>query len=115
MGTSESLASVLGLMHHSDRGYQYANGRYRNPLGRRGIECSMSRRGNCWDNACMERFMGAYKGEWIRHREFATVEDVRRSMFEYTELFYNRKRRHQAIGYVSPCEYERINRVTNAA
>lgn len=104
-----------GLVCHSDRGCQYASGWYRGLLQRHGIECSMSRSGNCWDNACMERFMGAYKGEWIRHHEFETAEDVRRSTFEYIELFYNRKRRHQAIGYVSPCEYERNNSGNNAA
>lgn len=94
------------LMHHSDRGCQYASGEHRARLATLGIQCSMSRRGNCWDNACMERFMNAYKNEWVRHRRYATVEDVHQSTFEYIEIFYNRKRRHQALGYLSPATFE---------
>lgn len=104
-----------GLLHHSDRGCQYASGDYRRLLDRHGIECSMSRRGNCWDNATMERFMGSYKHEWVLHERHATVESVYKSTFRYIEMFYNRRRRHQALGYVSPVEYELIHRGTEAA
>ena len=103
------------LLHHSDRGCQYASGDYRRLLDRHGIECSMSRKGNCWDNAAMERFMNSYKHEWMNHESHATPESVRRSTFKYIELFYNRQRRHQALGYVSPAEYERIHRSQEAA
>jgi len=99
-----------GLMHHSDRGCQYASSQYRERLASRGIECSMSRGGDPWDNACMERFMNSYKNEWVKHRQYDTIVSVRHSSFEYIEMFYNRKRRHQALGYVSPVRYEAIHR-----
>lgn len=104
-----------GLVHHSDRGSQYASGRHRALLANHGIECSMSRRGDCWDNAPMERFMGSFKNEWAKHHHYETVEAVRRSVFKYIEIFYNRERRHQALGYVSPVQFEANHRGTNAA
>ena len=96
-----------GLLHHSDRGTQYASARHRTMLSDHGIECSMSRRGNCWDNAPMERFMNSLKNEWTNHQPiFKTIEETRTSVFRYIEIFYNRERRHQALGYVSPCRFE---------
>ncbi len=111
----ESRRPDGGLMHHSDRGSQYASGDYRHLLDRHGIECSMSRKGDCWDNASMERFMNSYKNEWMNHERHPTAESVRQSTFRYIELFYNRRRRHQALGYVSPVEFELIRRGQEAA
>lgn len=104
-----------GVIHHSDRGCQYASVDHRSMLEQHGIECSMSRRGDCWDNAPMERFMNSLKNEWTKHRRYATVEAVHHSVFEYIEIFYNRRRRHQALGYLSPAEFERRFTRTNAA
>ena len=104
-----------GLLHHSDRGCQYASSDYRDLLERHGIECSMSRRGNCWDNAPMERFFGSVKGECMNHKRLADLGHVRREAFRYIEIFYNRRRRHQALGYVSPVDYEDAHRSTMAA
>lgn len=104
-----------GLLHHSDRGSQYASDRYRAILETHGIECSMSRRGDCWDNAPMERFMNAFKNEWANHRTCDNIEEVRQSVFEYIEIFYNRERRHQALGYLSPAEYEMTHPTTSNA
>lgn len=103
------------LMHHSDRGGQYASGAHRARLAALEIECSMSRRGDCWDNACMERFMNAFKNEWAHHRRYANLEDVHRSVFAYIEIFYNRKRRHQTLGYVSPATFEARHDIANVA
>lgn len=103
------------LTHHSDRGCQYASGDHRSRRAELGIECSMSRRGDCWDNACMERFMNSYKNEWVKHRRFETVEEVHHRTFEYIEMYYNRKRRHQTLGYLTPAEYEARHRTSNAA
>ena len=95
-----------GLLHHSDRGVQYACDAYRSFLARHGIEPSMSRRGNCYDNAVMESFNGTFKTELVYHEQFATRAEARASIFEYIEVFYNRRRRHSAIGYVSPEAFE---------
>jgi putative transposase len=95
-----------GLVHHSDRGVQYASSRYQSELDKNGILCSMSRKGNCWDNACKESFFGKLKNEWIRGRIYRTREEARREIFWYIEVFYNRVRRHASLGYVSPAEYE---------
>jgi putative transposase len=95
-----------GLLVHSDRGVQYACGAYQAVLARHQLVCSMSRRGNCYDNAITESFHGTLKTEWIYHQRYATREDARRSIFEYIEVFYNRQRRHSAIGYVSPEMFE---------
>lgn len=103
------------LTHHSDRGCQYASCDHRARLAELGITCSMSRRGDCWDNACMERFMNSYKNEWVNHRQFATMEEVHHSTFEYIEIFYNRKRRHQTLGYLSPAAFEARHASINAA
>ena len=95
-----------GLLHHSDRGVQYACDAYRALLARHGMTASMSRRGDCHDNAVMESFFGTLKTELVHHERYATREQARRSIFEYVEVFYNRRRRHSAIGYVSPDQFE---------
>ena len=95
-----------GLVAHSDRGSQYASEHYRRALAERGIECSMSRRGNCYDNAPMESLFASLKKELVHHEDYATVEAAKVSVFEYLEVFYNRIRRHSALGYVAPAEFE---------
>jgi transposase InsO family protein len=95
-----------GLLHHSDRGVQYASEAYRLFLERHELVASMSRTGNCYDNALMESFFGTLKVELIYQEDYATREQARRSIFEYIEVFYNRQRRHSAIGYMSPETFE---------
>src|SRR5271170_2823784 len=96
-----------GLLHHSDRGVQYACGVYQDLLDNHGIACSMSRVGNCYDNAVMESFWGTLKTECVYpHGRYATFEEARRSIFDYIEVFYNRTRRHSSLGYVSPEAFE---------
>ena len=95
-----------GLLHHSDRGSQYAAGDYQNLLHDNKMICSMSRKGDCWDNAPMESFFATLKTELIFHEQFATREEAKRKIFEYIEVFYNRQRRHSTIGYQSPADYE---------
>lgn len=97
-----------GLLHHSDRGCQYTSDAYQQFLSSWGIEVSMSRKGNCWDNAVMERFFGTLKGECTDHYVFATRRQARGVVFEYIECYYNRERRHSALGYVSPTEFEAL-------
>ncbi len=96
-----------GLLHHSDRGVQYACRDYQALLQSRGIECSMSRKGNCWDNAVAESLIGTLKTEFVDHTEWHTRQQAHAELFEYLEVFYNRKRRHSALGFLSPAEYER--------
>jgi transposase InsO family protein len=95
-----------GLLHHSDRGVQYAGEAYGRLLAEHGIEPSMSRTGNCWDNAVAESFFGTLKRELVHHESYADHEAARRSLFEYIEVFYNRRRRHSTLGYRSPAEFE---------
>lgn len=95
-----------GLLHHSDRGCQYASGEYRQLLTDAGCTCSMSRRGNCWDNAPVESFFSTLKRERVHHRQYRTREEARQDLFHYIECWYNRKRRHSSLGYLSPAEYE---------
>ena len=94
------------LLHHSDRGCQYTSDSYQRTLKTLGIECSMSRRGNCYDNAVAERFFWSLKHEWTRHETYANLEEVRSSLFNYIEIFYNRQRLHQALGYKTPEAFE---------
>lgn len=94
------------LLHHSDRGVQYACDDYQALLSEHGVQPSMSRTGNCYDNAVMESFFGTLKTELVHHESYPTREAARQSLFEYIEVFYNRRRRHSALGYVSPQEYE---------
>jgi transposase InsO family protein len=96
-----------GLIHHSDRGSQYASAEYQQALASHGIHCSMSRKGNCWDNAVVESFFSTLKMELVYLTDFATRHQARSALFEYIEVFYNRKRRHSSLGYLSPWEYER--------
>jgi putative transposase len=93
-----------GLIHHSDRGVQYASEPYQAILVRHGLRCSMSRRGNCLDNAPMESFFGSLKAELVHRTAFPTREAARRAIFEYVEAFYNRRRRHSAIGFLTPAQ-----------
>jgi len=95
-----------GTLLHSDRGVQYRGNEYQDALNMYGIQCSMSRKGNCWDNAVMESFFSRFKVELIYAENYKTVDAARTGIFEYIELFYNRIRRHSAIGYDSPHEYE---------
>jgi putative transposase len=97
------------LIHHSDRGVQYACDAYQQLLEQNSIACSMSRRGNCYDNAMMESFHSTYKRELLYQQpgeKFATKVEAKQMTFEYIEVFYNRQRRHSAIGYVSPEAFE---------
>jgi putative transposase len=96
-----------GLVAHSDRGSQYASEHYRRILSGHGITCSMSRRANCWDNAPMESFFATLKKELVHDEDYRTRQEARASLFEFIEVFYNRVRRHSALGYKSPIEYER--------
>jgi putative transposase len=100
-----------GLIHHSDRGVQYASEPYQAILARHGFHCSMSRRGNCLDNAPMESFFGSLKTELVHRTTFPTREAARRAIFEYVEAFYNRRRRHSALGFLTPAQaYEQMAR-----
>jgi putative transposase len=94
------------LLHHSDRGVQYASDASQSLLAEHGIEPSMSRTGNCWDNAVVESFFSTLKRELVHHERDADHEEARRSLFEYIEGFYNRRRRHSTLGYRSPAEFE---------
>ena len=95
------------LLHHSDQGGQYASGDYQQLLARHGIQCSMSRRGNCWDNAVVESFFATLKTELIHQTTYDNRDQARRDIFEYIETEYNRQRRHSTLGYLSPDEFER--------
>ncbi len=96
------------LLLHSDRGSQYASCLYQLLLLKYGIICSMSRKGNCWDNAVMESFYRTLKVELIYQNNYQTRREAQRDIFEYIEIFYNRERLHSSIGYYSPEEYERL-------
>jgi putative transposase len=95
-----------GLLHHSDRGSQYASGDYQDALADLGVVCSMSRKANCWDNAVAESFFATLKTELVYTRRFATRAEAREAIFDFIEVFYNRRRRHSTLGYVSPVEFE---------
>lgn len=95
-----------GLIHHSDRGSQYACGDYQTALGRQGIVPSMSRKGDCWDNAPKESFFGTLKSELGLHDLRPSREHAHRKVFEYIEVFYNRQRLHSSLGYLSPAAFE---------
>src|ERR671928_70238 len=98
-----------GLIHHSDRGVQYACKDYRAILARHGLVQSMSRKGDCWDNAPMESFFGSLKTELVHRTDFPTREAARRAIFEYLEAFYNRRRRHSGLGFLTPAQaYEQM-------
>lgn len=96
------------LLHHSDRGSQYASGAFQALLRAENITCSMSRKGNCWDNAMMESFFATLKKERVHREDYATRAEARSSVFDYIERFYNRLRRHSALGYLSPEQFEQV-------
>jgi len=91
---------------HSDRGAQFASGLYRQELAAHGLLASMSRKGNCYDNAYIESFWSSLKYETVYHRKFATRLEARTALFDYIESFYNRTRLHSSLGYVSPITFE---------
>jgi transposase InsO family protein len=95
-----------GLLHHSDRGSQYTSGSYQALLAQHGLVVSMSRRGNCYDNAVMESFFGTLKAEWLDHRPLAAPDATQRGLFEYIEVFYNRQRVHSTLAYQTPTAFE---------
>ncbi len=97
---------IKGVLLHSDQGAQYASASYQNLLQSLGVECSMSRKGNCWDNAPMESFFHSLKTEWVVFEDYKTRSEARTSIFSYIELFYNRKRRHSSLGNKSPMAFE---------
>jgi putative transposase len=97
------------LLFHSDRGVQYASADYRAALAQAGLIASMSRKGNCYDNACMESFWSTLKLELIYRRDFATRAQARTAIFDYIETFYNRQRAHSALGHLSPIDFELLN------
>ena len=101
------------LVAHSDRGSQYASEHDQRRLREERITCSMSRRGNCWDNAAMESFFASLKKELVHDDDYATRDEARASIFEYIEAFYNRVRRHSSLGYVAPAEFERTHNPTH--
>ena len=102
----EHRSPGVGLLHHSDRGVQYACEDYQRLLEDSGIVCSMSRKGDCYDNAVMESFWATLKTELVYHEHYATRDQARASIFEYVEVFYNRKRLHSSLGYRSPEAFE---------
>ena len=95
-----------GLIHHSDRGSQYASNDYQKILRARGIVSSMSRKGNCYDNAVAESFFRWLKTEWVNHHRYRNRSEALSSLFYYIEIFYNRKRRHSTLGYSTPQDYK---------
>jgi transposase InsO family protein len=97
-----------GLLHHSDRGSQYASDDYQALLTKFGMVCSMSRTGNCWDNAPAESFFGILKRELIFHKRYLSRAEARQSIFDYIERFYNRRRIHSSLGYLTPNEFEEL-------
>ena len=105
----------LGLLHHSDRGSQYASIEYQAALRDHGALCSMSRRGNCWDNAVAESFFSTLKIELVYDEHFATRAQARWAIQDYVERFYNVERLHSALGYVSPIEYELMAQLRQSA
>lgn len=106
MATTHRGAGAAGVLHHSDRGSQYASDDYRAALAGLGFKASMSRKGNCWDNAVAESFFSTLKTELVHQCHFATRAEARLAIFEYIEVFYNRQRRHSAIGYLAPVVFE---------
>jgi len=99
---------TAGLLHHSDRGSQYACQAYQRLLADAGLCCSMSRKGECLDNAVAERFFGSLKRERTSHGQYATRQEARDDVIDYIEMFYNSKRLHSSLGYVSPNAYEAV-------
>lgn len=109
LGMALSRRGTAPRLHHSDQGSLYAMSAYRRLLAQHGIMQSMSRKGDCWDNAPMESFFHTLKTELVMHCDYRSREEARASLFEYMEVFYNRQRRHSSLNYVSPLEFESIN------
>ena len=102
-----------GLIHHSDRGSQYASHAYQKLLRQHGLICSMSRKGNCWDNAPVERFFSSLKREWTGDRWYQTRQEAIADVREYVAVYYNSKRLHSTLGYTTPLIYEKgLNEVS---
>ena len=101
-----------GAIHHSDRGSQYCSKLYRAKLEANGLLASMSRKGNCYDNAVVESFFHTLKTELVYFQNYETREEARQSIFEFMEIFYNRQRLHSKLGYVSPVVYEKMSTVS---
>lgn len=99
----------LNLMHHSDRGCQYVSKDYKQLLSTYGITVSMSRKGNCWDNAVMERFFGSLKSERTNGKKYLTRNQAKADVIEYIEMFYNSVRLHSTLNYMSPLQYEKVS------
>lgn len=97
------------VMFHSDRGSQYASEAYRKFLKRKNVTPSMSRKGNCYDNAYVESWFASLKKEWIYKSDYSTEDELRALVFEYIETWYNKERRHSSLGYLSPREYKKLN------
>ena len=97
-----------GLLHHSDRGSQYTSQGYQDLLKEHGIEISMSKKGDCYDNALMESFFGTFKEACVERHTLKTRSEARQVIFEYLEVFYNRQRKHSSLGYVSPANYQKM-------
>ena len=102
-----------GLIHHSDQGILYSSGSYVDLLKKHGMLRSMSGKGNCYDNAVAESFFSSLKNEIVHHRDYHTRDQARSEIFEYIELFYNRKRIHQSLNYQTPVQYESVKLSTN--
>ncbi|WP_425607652.1 IS3 family transposase [Candidatus Chlorohelix allophototropha] len=98
-----------GLLHHTDRGSQYTSRGYQGLLEQYGIETNMSRKGDCWDNALMESFFGTLKVECTDRYKFESRREAKTVIFEYMEVFYNRKRLHSALGFMTPVGFEQLN------
>lgn len=103
------------LMHHSDRGVQYACANYQGLLKRAGISVSMSRKGNCWDNAVMERFWGSLKSERTDHQLYSTREEAKADIIDYIEMFYNSRRLHSTLNYTTPVQFEKLFLLKNVS
>ncbi len=97
------------LLHHSDRGSQYASKEYRILLEANAILASMSRKGDCWDNSVVESFFKTLKVELVYQKRYLTRDDAKADIFEYIEVFYNRQRRHSAVSYHSPVDFEELH------
>ncbi len=102
----QSRSPPAGLTYHSDRGSPYASKDYRAALAKRGIVASMSRTGDCYDNAVAESFFASLKAEWVDHHDYANHDIGHASLGDYIDRFYNPTRRHSYLGYVSPIEFE---------
>lgn len=107
MAVKQRGSAVAGVLHHSDRGSQYTSGLFQAALEAHGMQCSMSRVGECWDNAVVESFFETLKRELIEGVVYHTLAEAQRAIFEYVEVYYNRKRRHSTLGYLTPWEAER--------